>query len=292
MRGGAEVERNSPHVPVDRRHARPERRIDIQVQLLGPLRLACADIELAPIARKPRQLLALLLLNHSRVVPIATLMDELWDGPAPKTARAAVQTYVFELRKKFAELTGRSMDAVGSEILRTARNGYQFVAELTHFDLRIFRQLERAGTAAMAEGDLATATQEFCTALSLWRGPALADVEPGPSIRAETAGLDQSRATMLDHRIDLELRLGRHREVLGELTDLVSHDRFNEDLHAQLIIALYRCGYRARALEAFHRLRTDMVGRFGLEPSHKLHHCYQAVLSSDPELDETPALPR
>lgn len=222
---------------------------------------------------------------------MATLIDELWNGHAPKTARAAVQIYVFELRKKLAEITGQSMDAVGSGILRTARNGYEFVAELTQFDLRSFRQLERAATAAMADGDLVTAAQDFCAALSLWRGPPLADVEPGPSIRAEVAGLEQSRATMRDHRIDLELRLGRHREILGELTDLVSHDRFNEGLHAQFIIALYRSGYRARALETFHRLRKDMVRRFGLEPSPKLHHYYQAVLTSDPELDQVPVLP-
>lgn len=246
---------------------------------------------MAPLARKPRQILALLLLNYSRVVPIITLIDELWDGRAPKTARAAVQIYVSQLRKKFAEVTGQSMDTVGGEMVRTARNGYEFVAELTQFDLRTFRRLERAGVTAMTDGDLVTAARDFREALSLWRGPALADVEPGPSIRAEVAGLEQSRATMLNHRIEMELRLGRHREILGELTDLVSHDRFHEDLHAQFIIALYRSGYRTRALEAFHRLREDMVDRFGLEPSPKLHRYYQAVLTSNPGLDEMPVLP-
>jgi DNA-binding SARP family transcriptional activator len=246
---------------------------------------------MTPIARKPRQILALLLLNYSRTVSMATLIDELWDGPAPKTARASVQIYVFQLRKKLAEVTGQSMDAVGSEMLRTARNGYEFVAELRQFDLRSFHQLERSGVAAIADGDLVTAAQDFREALSLWRGPALADVEPGPGIRAEVAGLEQSRATMLNHRIELDLRFGRHREILGELTDLVTRDRFHEDLHAQFIIALYRSGYRARALEAFHRLRQDMVGRFGLEPSPKLHQYYHAVLTSDPGLDEMPVLP-
>jgi DNA-binding SARP family transcriptional activator len=222
---------------------------------------------------------------------MATLMDELWDGHAPKTAPAAVQNYVFQQRTKFAEVTGQNTDTVGSEILCTARNGYEFVAEPTQFDLRTYHQLERAGEAAMADGDLVTAAQDFREALSLWRGPALADVEPGPRIRAELAGLEQSRATMLDHRIELELRLGRHREILGELTVLVSHERFHEDLHAQFIIALYRCGYRARALEAFHRLRKDMVSKFGLEPSPRLQQYYRAVLTCDPGLDEMPVLP-
>jgi SARP family transcriptional regulator, regulator of embCAB operon len=270
---------------------RLERIIDIQVQILGPLMVSCAGNEIDSIARKPRQLLALLLLNHSRVVPMTTLIDELWEGHAPKTARSAVQIYVLQLRKKLAELTGRTVEAVGRHMLRTARNGYEFIAELTHFDLRAFRQLRRAGMTAMADGDLTTAAEDFREALDLWRGPALADVEPGPSICAEVAGLEQSRATMLEQRIELELRVGRHREILGELTDLVSHDKFHEDLHAQFIIALYRSGYRNRALEAFHRLREDMVGSFGLEPSPKLHQYYQAVLTSDPELDEMPVMP-
>lgn len=221
---------------------------------------------------------------------MATLIDELWDGHAPKTARAAIQIYVFHLRKKLADATGWRMDAIGRDTLRTARNGYEFVADLTRFDLRTFHQLGRLGMAAIADHDLVSAVQDFREALALWRGPALADVEPGPAIRAEVAKLEQSRATMLEHRIELDLRLGRHREILGELTDLVSHNRFHENLYAQFIVALYRSGFRTRALEAFHRLREDMVGRFGLEPSPKLHQHYQAMLASDPELDEMPVL--
>jgi SARP family transcriptional regulator, regulator of embCAB operon len=264
----------------------------MDIRVLGPLWISCGDAEVAvPTARKPRQILALLLLNSSRIVPMTTLIDELWDGRAPKTAPAAVQSYVFQLRKKLAEVTGKSMETVGAEMLRTARNGYEFVAEPTEFDLRTFHRLERSGKLAMAAGDLVGAAEDFRTALALWRGPALAGVEPGPSIRAEVAGLDQARATMLDHRIELELRLGLHREILGELTALVSDNRFHEDLHAQFIIALYRSGHRTRALRAFHRFRTDLVSEFGLEPSPKLYRYYRAVLTSDPALDEMPVLP-
>lgn len=242
-------------------------------------------------ARRPRQVLALLLLNYAQVVPATALIEELWDGPAPKTAQAAVQTHVFELRKKLAEVTGLSVEAVSGGILRTTRRGYTFVAELAEFDLRAFRRLEQTGLAAIAGGDLVAAAQYFRAALALWHGPALADVEQGPNIRAEVVGLQQSRATMLNHRIELELRVGRHKELLAELTDLVSCDRYNEDLQAQFIVALYRSGQRARALEAFHRLREEMVGRFGLEPSHRLRQYYQAVLTSDPGLDAMRVLP-
>ncbi len=244
------------------------------------------------VARKPRQLLALLLLNYSRVVPLTASIDELWATSAPKTARAAVQIYIHQLRKQLAEVTGRAIDEVSGEMLRTVRNGYEFVAEdLVDFDLRTYHRLERTGTAAMADSDLTSASRYFRAALALWRGPALTDVEPGPGIRAAVAGLDQSRATMLGHRIEVELRRGRHREILDELTELVSHDRFHEDLHAQLLLALYRSGYRTRALEAFHRLRKDMAGTFGLDPSPRLHWYYHAVLTSDPRLDEVSVLP-
>jgi DNA-binding SARP family transcriptional activator len=263
----------------------------MQVRVLGPLGISRGDVDVAPTARRPRQALALLLLNYSRVVLTGTVIDEVWGVDAPKTAPAAVQSCVVQLRKALAEVTGMHRDTVADELLRTTRNGYEFVAESTQLDLRTYHQLERAGIAAMADGDLVTAAQAFREALSLWRGPALADIEPGPIIRAEVAGLEQSRATMLHHRIELELRLGRHREILGELAALVSHDRFSEDLHAQFIIALYRSGHRVRALEAFHRLSRDMVNKFGLEPSPKLHELRQAVLTSDPELDEMPVLP-
>jgi len=262
----------------------------MQVQLLGPLLISCADREMKVSARKPRQILALLLLKHSRVVPMATLAEELWGGHAPKTARASVQLYVFQLRKNLAEITGQSMDAVSSEMLRTARGGYEFVGDLSRFDLRAFHRLERSGAAAIADGDLVTAVQDFREALSLWRGPALADVEPGLNIRAEAAGLEQSRSTMLNHRIELDLRLGRHQEILAELTDLVTHDRFHEDLHAQLMIALYRSGHRTSALAVFHRLHKNMVRGFGLDPSPKLRQYYNAVLTSDSGLDRMPVL--
>jgi DNA-binding SARP family transcriptional activator len=262
----------------------------MRVRLLGPLRLSHVGVEMASAARRPRQVLALLLLNYAQVVPVATLMEELWDGPAPKTARTAVQTHVFELRKKLAEVTGLSVETVAGEILRTTRKGYTFVAEPVEFDLRAFRSLEHSGLAAMADGDLVTAARHFRAALAYWHGPALADVEPGPGIRAAVAGLHQSRATMLNHRVELELRAGRHQEILAELTDLVSQDMYNEDLQAQFIIALYRSGQRPRALEAFHRLRKEMVGGFGLEPSPRLRQYYQAVLASDPDLDAMPVL--
>jgi DNA-binding SARP family transcriptional activator len=140
-------------------------------------------------------------------------------------------------------------------------------------------------------GDFRSAARYFRRALDLWRGPAVTDVDPGPRIRAEVAALEQSRTTTLDYRVELDLRLGLHREILSELAVLTSRHRFHENLHAQYMVALYRSGHRIRALEAFHCLRHDMLDEFGLEPSPRLKALHQAVLTADPALDDAEVVP-
>jgi len=245
------------------------------------------------MAQKPCTVLALLLLNHVhvRVVPVSALIDELWKEVPPKTARAALQIYVLHLRKQLTQTTGLTLAEVSETMLQTVQNGYRFVVEPGQFDLEVYHRLQRAGGKAMDAGDFRSAAQHFRQALNLWRGPAVADVEPGTRIRAEVAALEQSRMTMLDYRIELDLRLGLHREILSELAVLTSRNRFHENLHAQYVIALYRSGYRIRALEAFHRLRHNMLNEFGLEPSPKLKEVHQAVLTLDPALDEAEVVP-
>lgn len=261
------------------------------IKVLGQLSVCHGTAEMVPTAQKPRKMLALLLLNHLRVVPVPALIDELWDEAPPKTARTALQVYVFHLRKKLTQNTGLTLGEVAESMLQTVPNGYRFAAEADQFDLQIYRSLEQAGNKSMDEGDLHSAAQSFRQALRLWRGPVVADVEPGTRIRAETAALEQSRMMMLDYRIELDLRLGLHREILSELAVLTSRRRFHENLHAQYMIALYRSGYRIRALEAFHKLRHNMIQEFGLEPSVKLQKYHQAVLALDPALDEAEVVP-
>ncbi|MFC0861585.1 BTAD domain-containing putative transcriptional regulator [Sphaerimonospora cavernae] len=248
-------------------------------------------MEITPTAQKLCTVLALLLLNRVRVVPVSALIYELWkDGP-PKSARAALQIYVFHLRKMLTQSTGLTLAEVSENILQTVRNGYRFVVEPGQFDLKVYNRLRRDGCTAMGAGDYRLAAQHFRQALDLWRGPAVADVEPGTRIRAEVAALEQSRMTMLDYRIELDLRLGLHREILSELAVQTLRNRFQENLHAQYMIALYRSGYRIRALEAFHRLRHNMLTEFGLEPSSRLKELHQAVLTLDPALDGAEVVP-
>lgn len=263
----------------------------MDVRVLGPLSIHHGELEIAPTAQKPCTVLAFLLLNHHRVVPVSAMIDELWNEAPPKNARAALQTYVFHLRQKLTQATGLTLAGVAENILQTVHNGYRFVVEPGQIDLEIYLRLQRAGGKAMDAGDLRVAARYFRQALDLWRGSVLADVEPGTRIRAEVAALEQSRMTMLDYRIELDLRLGLHREILSELAFLTSSNRFQENLHAQYVIALYRSGYRIRALEAFHRLRHNMLYELGLEPSPKLKKFHQAVLALDPALDQAEVVP-
>lgn len=263
----------------------------MDIRVLGPLSVRHGAVDMTPTARKPCSVLALLLLNHDRVVPVSALIDELWQEIPPRTARAALRIYVVHLRKRLAHGTGLSVAEVSETVLRTVGNGYRFVTEPGQFDLAAYHRLRRVGAEAMAAGDFRLAAKHFRQALDLWRGPAVADVEPGPGIRAEVAGLTQSRLTMLDYRVELDLRLGRHRELLDELAVSTSRNRFHENSHAQYVIALYRSGYRVRALEAFHRLRHNLRNEFGLEPSPKLKELHQAVLTEDPALDHAEVVP-
>lgn len=263
----------------------------MRISVLGPLSIHHGTVEMTPTAQKPCTVLALLLLNHVRVVPVSALIDELWKEVPPKTARAALQIYVLQLRKTLAQTTGLTLAEVAETTLQTVQNGYRLVVEPGQFDLEIYHRLHRAGSEAMDAGDFRLASQHFRQALDLWRGPAMADVESGTRIRAEVAALEQSRQTMLDYRIELDLRLGLHREILGQLAALTTRNRFHENSHAQYMIALYRSGYRIRALEAFHRLRHNMISEFGLEPTPKLRELHQAVLTLDPALDEAEVVP-
>ncbi|SER24687.1 AfsR/SARP family transcriptional regulator [Actinokineospora terrae] len=264
---------------------------ELDVRVLGPLSVHHGGAEVTPTAQKPCTVLALLLLNHTRVVPVPALIDELWQDVPPKSARAALQIYVSHLRKALTTTTGLSLAEVSADVLQTVHNGYRLVVAPGRFDLETYHRLHRRGHTAMTTGDHRAAAQHFRAALDLWRGPAVADVRPGTRIRAEVAALEQSRLTTRDYRVELDLRLGAHRELLSELAVLTLRDRLHENLHAQYVIALYRSGHRIRALEAFHRLRHNMLAEFGLEPSPRLKELHQAVLTLDPVLDRVEVVP-
>lgn len=256
---------------------------EMRIQLLGALSVRLNRVPIVPHAAKPRQILALLALNAGHLVTMSTLAEELWGDQPPPSTSTTVQTYILELRKRLANAMGPGRDP--KRVLRTLHDGYLLETSGSRTDVEQFGELAQAGRAAAEGGDHHRAAELLRRALALWRGPALVDVRMGRVLELEAIALKEARLAMLGRRIDADLALGRHADILGELSALSARYPLNEHFFAQLITALYRAGQIDRALEEFQRLRRSLVGELGVEPSPKLKRLQQAVLSRDPALD-------
>lgn len=256
---------------------------EASIQLLGPLSVHLNRVPIMPGAAKPRQVLALLALNAGRVVTVSTLAEELWGDSPPPSAPTTLQTYILDLRKRMASAMGPGQDP--KRVLVTRHDGYLLVADARQVDVQEFARLARAGRAAAEGGDHRVAAELFGRALALWRGPALVDVRMGRVLELEVMALEEARLAVLGRRIDSDLTLGRHADLIGELSALVARYSMNENFFALLITALYRAGHIDRALQEFQRLRNSLIDELGVEPSASLQWLQQAVLSRDPALD-------
>ncbi|MCQ4208871.1 AfsR/SARP family transcriptional regulator [Streptomyces longispororuber] len=259
----------------------------MDIEVLGTLAVRENGVSVTPRAPKPRQVLALLALHADQVVPVASLIEELWGDCPPRSARTTLQTYVLQLREMIA--TALEKDPEGTparspkDVLATAPGGYVLHTSGGSSDVREFDRLAGLGYRAMDGGDFPRAARELGDALALWTGSALADVQAGPQLEMQTRRLDETRLCALDQRIEADLRLGRHRELLGELTVLVSRYRTHENLHAQFMLALHRSGRRSEALDVYQRLRATLVRELGLEPSAGLRRLQRSILMANPE---------
>jgi DNA-binding SARP family transcriptional activator len=258
---------------------------EISIQLLGPLTVHLNHVPIMPAAAKPHQVLALLALNAGRVVTVSMLAEELWGDSPPPSAPTTLQTYILELRKRMATAMGSGQDP--KRVLVTRNDGYLLVADAHQIDVQEFTRLSRAGRAAAEGRDHRVAAELFGRALALWRGPALVDVRMGRVLELEAMALEEARLAVLGRRIDSDLVLGRHADLIGELSTLVARHPMNENFFALLITALYRAGHISRALQEFQRLRNSLIEELGVEPSATLQWLHQAVLSRDPALDAT-----
>ncbi|MFJ6609999.1 BTAD domain-containing putative transcriptional regulator [Streptomyces sp. NPDC091289] len=229
---------------------------------------------------KGRLLLAVLLSRPGRPVTEDALVEAVWGGEQPKSAAKNVQTYVHRLRQRLGD-PGR--------ITREGR-GYLLRAGRDELDAARFEDLADAARAALAAGEQDRSRLLFDEALGLWRGPAFAGIADVPALSSEATRLDELRLGVVEERVDIDLRLGRHSEVLGELTALTMEHPFRERMWAQLMLALYRCGRRADALLAYRQVRDVLVEETGLEPGHRLRDLHRAVLGEDPALDRAAAL--
>jgi predicted ATPase/DNA-binding SARP family transcriptional activator len=240
-----------------------------------------------PIAlggQKRRALLAVLLLDAGRVVSRDRLIDALWGDEPPDTARNTLQVYVSQLRKLLPE-----------GVLETAPAGYRLVIEPDSVDLFEFIRLSEEGRTALGAGDPARAADTLRAALGLWRGAPLADLSWEPFAQSEIMRLEELRVAALEERIDADLALGRHGQVVAELERLVGDQPMRERFRAQLMLALYRSGRQADALAVYQRARRTFVDELGIEPSESLRRLERAILAHDPSLDVAqagPASPR
>jgi DNA-binding SARP family transcriptional activator len=246
----------------------------MEFRLLGPLEVCEGSRTLTIGAPKQRALLAYLLLHHGEVVPVGRLADALWEDAPPATATKTIQVYVAQLRK-----------TLGDGLLVTGPGGYVAALNGHHLDVARFeRDLDEGGRAIEA-GEHAAAARALGEALGLWRGAPLADLPQTHAIRDHAVRLDEERLWALEHRIDADLALGRHERLVPELQELVGEHPLRERLRAQLMIALYRSGRQAEALESYRGGRALLVEQLGLEPGAELQQLERSILTHDPALD-------
>jgi DNA-binding SARP family transcriptional activator len=246
----------------------------MEFRILGPLEARDQGRELSLGGHKPSTLLAALLLHANEVVPADRLIDELWGEDSPEDAAAALRVNVSRLRKALPE-----------DVLETRSSGYLIRVEFEALDVHRFERLVDEGRSLLGRGLAAEASGRLGDALSLWRGPALADFAYESFSQAAIARLEEIRLAAVELRIDADLTLARHHELVGELEALVAEHPLRERLRRYLMTALYRSGRQAEALDAFKDARRALVDGLGIEPSSALQELERAILRHDPALD-------
>ncbi|WP_211222345.1 AfsR/SARP family transcriptional regulator [Actinokineospora enzanensis] len=264
---------------------------DVQINLLGPLEVLDEGQDVTPTAPKLRHVLALLAAHANRVVSVDQIIEELWEDRPPFSAMTTLQTYIYQLRK-LLRLTGAKERGTGAPDrefgLHTSPTGYLLRIAPDALDLTRFERLAERGRAESAADDLVAAAASLRHALAVWRGPALTDVAAGPTLAVESVRLEEIRKRVLELCVDVELRLGRHHELISELSGIVGRHPTQEGLQGKLMLALYRSGRRTEALQAYQRARTALADELGLEPTPELRRLHWAMLTGDPSI-ETPA---
>jgi DNA-binding SARP family transcriptional activator len=248
----------------------------VEYRILGPLEVTVDGKPLPLGGAKQRALLALLLLDAGRVVSIDRLTDALWAGKPPPAAVASVHNFVSQLRK-----------TLGAETITTRPPGYLIRVEPGQLDLALVRELVDTARASDPHGR----ARLLGDALELWRGEPLAELVYEEFAQAEIARLAELRLALIEEWAEAKLALGRHAELVGELEPLVRAHPLRERLRGQLMLALYRAGRQADALEVYRTGRHELVSRLGIEPSPLLQRVHVSILRQETPLTETPTAP-
>jgi DNA-binding SARP family transcriptional activator len=250
----------------------------LEFRILGPLEVVGDHGPIRLGGPRQRATLAILLLNANRVVSIDRLGDDLYAGAPPVTAVTQVQRQISELRKALGP---------GSTI-ETRTPGYALLLAPEQLDLTRFEQATVAGTRALGRGDADASAQLLREALALWRGQPLADLADEPFARPAIERLEELRLDALGQRVEAELALGRDSEIVAELGQLVTEHPFRESFCRQLMLALYRSGRQAEALDVYRRTRQRLAEELGLEPNPVLRELERAILAQEVLLEPQP----
>ena len=251
----------------------------LQFRLLGPIEVAIGDRPLALTAAKQKTILALLLLNRGHVVSVDRLVEALWAEQPPATATTALHGYVSQLRRLLS-----ADGAAGSSLLVTRPPGYVLEASVEQADLTRFERLALAGQEALAGGDPARAAVLLREALELWRGQPLAEFAYDAWAQSDIARLDELRLAAIEDRLEADLAVGGHGELVAELELLIGEHPLRERLRSQLMLGLYRQGRQAEALDCYQQTRELLDEQLGIEPSPELRELHRRILNHDASL--------
>ena len=272
-RSGGPDGRNE-RVPTSRVVATRARPVVLEFRLLGPLEIVADGEALALPGQKQRALVALLLLHAGEVVAVDRLVDELWGEQPPRTATTSLQNLVAQTRK-----------LLGPELLVTRPPGYALLVDGDQIDVGRFERLVREARGDTPERRVSVLSD----ALALWRGPPFADFTFESFAQTEIRRLEELRLDALEERIGAELDLGLGVEVVAELESLVANHPLRERLRGHLMLALYRAGRQAEALQAYHDARRALVDELGIEPGPALQQLYRSILRQEHGLERAPA---
>jgi DNA-binding SARP family transcriptional activator len=249
----------------------------VDYRILGRLTVV-ADTELPLGGPRQRGILALLLLRAGQVVATDRLAEELWHGRPPRGAQITLRSYISRLRSTLVPAAGRP-------VLVTQAPGYLLDVGPADVDAARFEALVRDGQAALAAARPGAAADLLRTALALWRGPVLEDLGDLALVRTERARLDGLRLAAVESRMEADLALGRHAEIISELEAMLAEHPLRESLHGLRMLALYRCGRQAEALAAYRSARTVLAEELGIEPGTALRRRHEAILRQEPSLE-------
>src|SRR5262249_14118336 len=252
----------------------------MEFRILGPLEVREGERDVRLRGGKQRALLALLLVNADRTLALDRIVDELWGEDVPDSAQKMVQIYVSKLRK-----------VLPAGMVHTRPPGYALHLEPHGLDLDRFERLTAEARTSLDGGRPDDAAAAYRTALDLWHGQALAEFTSEPVAQAEGARLEELRMNALEGRLEADLQLGRHADLVGELDALVARHPLREGLRRRQMLALYRSGRQAEALAAYQEARPGLDDELGIEPSPALRDLERLILQQDSVLDLAPAPP-